>query len=409
HQLMRSVSIVVPTRDRGDTLAHTIRTLVEQEYEALEIIVSDNASSDDTHDVVKSFSDSRLKYVNTGTRLSMSDNWEFALEQATGEFLGFIGDDDGYLPNAISAAMAALDSHGLDAIVWDKADYCWPDHIDPALQNWIVVKDRSRGLEVARGQKKLRRVLEFHESYSRLPCLYSGILRRSFVSSVMKASTNHRFFNGLSPDVYSGVALSMVVESYLSSATPFSVNGASRHSNGTSVMRSKTNDADSPAARFASENNLVYDERIKLAPSTLVFVIGEYLEARKSLPSFRFPAPDWNRYVRALVKDAAASYGRAEILDSAAHTATLTGVSVAIHNAPPPPQRPPATGLEPQGNSLAFKAPLDMVSNVYDACKLVGSIVASVQQADPRAPFERFIQRAADSLLFEAKNLYRSI
>ena len=64
----------------------------------------------------------------------------------------------------------------MDTIVWDKAEYCWPDHIDPAMQNWIVVKDRGRGLEVARGQKKLRRVLEFHESYARLPCLYSGPL-----------------------------------------------------------------------------------------------------------------------------------------------------------------------------------------------------------------------------------------
>jgi glycosyltransferase involved in cell wall biosynthesis len=406
--MTHTVSVVVPTRDRGDTLAHTIRTLVEQEYDALEIIVSDNASADETRDVVGSFSDPRVKYVNTGNRLSMSDSWESALGRATGEFVGFIGDDDGYLPNAISTAMAALDAHEMHAIVWDKADYCWPDHIDPALQNWIVVKDRSRGLEVARGQKKLRRVLEFHESYARLPCLYSGIVRRSFVSSVAKASTNHRFFNGLSPDIYSGIALSMVVESYLSSAIPFSVNGASRHSNGTSVMRSKTIEAESPAARFASENNLVYDERIKLAPSTLVFVLGEFLEARKSLPSFRFPAPDWNRYVRALIKDASASFGRAEILDSAAHTAALAGVSVAIPDAQSL-QRPPATGLEPQGNSLAFKAPLDMVSNVYDACKLIGSIVASAPQSDPRAPFERFVQRAADSLLFEAKNLYRSI
>jgi len=405
---MRTVSIVVPTRDRGDTLTHTIRTLVEQEYEALEIIVSDNASSDDTHDVVSAFPDPRLKYVNTGKRLSMSDNWEFALGHATGEFVGFIGDDDGYLPNAISGAMAALDAHAMDAIVWDKAEYCWPDHIDPAMQNWIVVKDRGRGLEVVRGQKKLRRVLEFHESYARLPCLYSGIVRRSFVSSVRKASTNHRFFNGLTPDIYSGIALSMVVESYLSSATPFSVNGASRHSNGTSVMRSKTREADSPAARFASENNLVYDERIKLAPSTLVFVLGEYLEARKSIPGFRFPPPDWNRYVRALIKESASSFGRAEILESAAHTATLAGVSVALPDGQSP-QRPSATGLEPQGNSLAFKAPLDMVSNIYDACKLIGSMVGSVQPSNTRDPFGRFIQRTAESLLFEAKNLYRSI
>lgn len=405
---MDTLSVIVPTRERPDTLLHTLRTLQGQDYDGLEIIVSDNASGDATREVVKSFSDPRVTYVNTGRRLSMSDSWEFALGHARGDFVAFLGDDDGYLPGAVPRAMGILRDSAMKAIVWDKADYCWPDHIDESMRNWIVLKDRSRGIEVARGQKRLRRVMAFHESYARLPCLYSGIVRRTLVDSVVRMSTNGRFFNAVSPDVYSGIALSMVADSYLLSAIPFSVNGASRHSNGTSVMRSQSNDAGSPAAQFASENLVEYDPRIRLAPSTVVFVLGEYLLASRFLPGLQFPEPDWNRYVRALIKNAAGSFASAQIINSAAHTARLLGMRISIPDLDTFRQ-PLATGLEPQGNSLAFKAPSEMVANVYDACRLIGSIVSGVPDSSPTAPLRRFLARTKESLLFEAKNLYRSV
>ena len=72
-------TVVIPTRERCDTLEHTLRTCVMQEYTNLEIIVSDNYSQDHTREVVEYFKDSRIRYINTGKRISMSDNYEFAL------------------------------------------------------------------------------------------------------------------------------------------------------------------------------------------------------------------------------------------------------------------------------------------------------------------------------------------
>ncbi|RYZ29021.1 MAG: glycosyltransferase, partial [Sphingobacteriales bacterium] len=74
-------TVVVPTRERADTLLHTLRTCVTQNYDNLTILVSDNCSQDTTEEVVRSFNDPRIQYVNTGKRLSMSHNWEFALSQ----------------------------------------------------------------------------------------------------------------------------------------------------------------------------------------------------------------------------------------------------------------------------------------------------------------------------------------
>jgi glycosyltransferase involved in cell wall biosynthesis len=79
------LSIVIPTRERAVTLRHTLRTLIDQSYSSCEIIVCDNASTDNTRDVVESFFDSRIRYINPGRRVSMSENWEFALWNTKGE------------------------------------------------------------------------------------------------------------------------------------------------------------------------------------------------------------------------------------------------------------------------------------------------------------------------------------
>ena len=59
------ITVIIPTRERCETLGASIRACVEQDYDNLEIIVSDNASQDDTESVVHSFRDSRLRYIKT--------------------------------------------------------------------------------------------------------------------------------------------------------------------------------------------------------------------------------------------------------------------------------------------------------------------------------------------------------
>ncbi|OZA21859.1 MAG: hypothetical protein B7X93_13530 [Hydrogenophilales bacterium 17-61-9] len=80
-------TIIIPTRERADVLSGSLKTALMQEYDNLEILVSDNFSSDHTRDVVASFNDPRIRYVNTGKRLSMSHNWEFALSHVDGGWL----------------------------------------------------------------------------------------------------------------------------------------------------------------------------------------------------------------------------------------------------------------------------------------------------------------------------------
>ena len=111
----RRFTVVIPTRERCDTLEYSLRTLTEQPYPHLEIIVSDNDSADATRDVVRANGDPRIRYINTGRRLSMSGNWEFALAHVTEGWVTFLGDDDGLVPNCFERVNEIVDRTGVRA------------------------------------------------------------------------------------------------------------------------------------------------------------------------------------------------------------------------------------------------------------------------------------------------------
>jgi glycosyltransferase involved in cell wall biosynthesis len=115
-------TVVVPTRERCETLRATLRTCLDQSHPDLTVIVSDNASADDTRAVVASFDDPRLKYVNAGRRVSMARNWEFALDAVddTENYVHYLGDDDGLLPDAIADVAALIGDTGARAVAWKK-------------------------------------------------------------------------------------------------------------------------------------------------------------------------------------------------------------------------------------------------------------------------------------------------
>lgn len=373
------LTVVVPTRERQDTLRHTLMTLTRQDYADCEFIVSDNYSQDDTRQVVASFDDPRIVYINTGVRVSMAENWEFALDHARGDFITYIGDDDGFIPGALGAAMRLLEESGLQALVWEKAEYCWPDHVEPAVRNTLSI--RLGGFRKSRvsGQEQFQRVMSFKTGYTALPCLYNGIARRQLLLDLKRSASNGLFFNAISPDCFSALALSLVVGDYLVCNFPFSVNGASRHSNGTSFMRRGTDGkSDNPTTAFYSENRLSYDARVLLAPAIPVVIVGEYLLVQKYHPELGLPDPSWPVYLGSLAKDIVNSRRPEAVTASAVHTAAQLGMAFA---APRPKGKDQADAEFDHGlmkDVLRTRAHSVLVTNVADACMLVASLIPDI-------------------------------
>ena len=97
----RRVSIGVPTINRSDLALRAILSALGQTYTDIEVIVSDDASADDTVQRIREIRDPRLVIVEQKERLGLVGNFDFCLRQATGEFFLLLGDDDVLLPNAI--------------------------------------------------------------------------------------------------------------------------------------------------------------------------------------------------------------------------------------------------------------------------------------------------------------------
>lgn len=89
------ISIGIPTYNRADGyLKETLSSAVNQTYDNIEIIVSDNCSTDNTLEAVSSFKDKRIRYFQQKRNIIANDNFNFCLNQAKGDYFLLLHDDD---------------------------------------------------------------------------------------------------------------------------------------------------------------------------------------------------------------------------------------------------------------------------------------------------------------------------
>jgi glycosyltransferase involved in cell wall biosynthesis len=88
------VSIVVPVYNMGRMIGRTLRSYLEQSERDIEVIVSDNASTDDTAEVVASVGDARVRYVRNASNIGMINNFNAALKLARGEWVTYVAADE---------------------------------------------------------------------------------------------------------------------------------------------------------------------------------------------------------------------------------------------------------------------------------------------------------------------------
>ncbi|MBA3017191.1 glycosyltransferase family 2 protein [Patescibacteria group bacterium] len=106
-------SVLLPTRNGGPFLADCISSILDQPYHDMELVVSDNANTDETQEVVASFAkDSRLKVIRVDTPISVTDNWNRAFDASSGDYILMMGDDDYLLPGYFQRVDQILEKYG---------------------------------------------------------------------------------------------------------------------------------------------------------------------------------------------------------------------------------------------------------------------------------------------------------
>lgn len=87
-------SVLLPTRNRLELLGYAVESVRRQDYDDWEIILSDNFSDQDIRGYVQSLGDPRVRYYRTDRSIHVTDNWNNAMEKATGDYVVTLGDDD---------------------------------------------------------------------------------------------------------------------------------------------------------------------------------------------------------------------------------------------------------------------------------------------------------------------------
>ena len=210
-------SVLLPTRNGLNFIKYAIASVLKQNYDNWELIISDNASHENIEGYVSSLHETRIKYTRTKEFLSVTENWNRCIDQNTGDYVIMLGDDDVLLQNYFQIAHKLIEDFQQPDFIYTNAFlYAYPG----------VLPDYPKGLFQAFGSLN---AMPKHESpfwldlNSRL-ALVQGMLKlfpvygtnmqhvlihRGLIESTKREG---KFFHSPYPDYYAMTALFMTAK-----------------------------------------------------------------------------------------------------------------------------------------------------------------------------------------------------
>ncbi len=268
----------------------------------LEVVVSNNHSTDETESVVRAFSSPKLRYFQTERTLSMVDHWEFILGKAEGEWVVFLCDDDALLPGAISYLSHVAKQHpDAEVMRYRKAIYCYGDGVEQD-GNYIRFSKGTRDrVRVVDSRKMLEHQLTKMQGHT--PRYLNCAVRRSLLERIR--ARHGRAFLEWAPDISGGLLLLANSTSFLELSRILMLWGKNSQSYGSGALinpahlRQFMEQFDSFNGRF---ENTPYPDLLTISNSVL-----DTLERAKGLlgEDWRDTKTDLVPYLQALVKDLA--------------------------------------------------------------------------------------------------------
>lgn len=132
-----TVSVVVPAYNNAEHIERTMRSILDQTFPDIEVIVADHSSTDDTWERLQQFAgDPRVRLLSTEAGGGALRNWNRVSQEARGEFLKLVCGDDLIAPELVAAQVAALRAHPSAVLSASRRD---------------IVDDRDRPLVRGRG------------------------------------------------------------------------------------------------------------------------------------------------------------------------------------------------------------------------------------------------------------------
>jgi glycosyltransferase involved in cell wall biosynthesis len=147
------VSVAIATYNRAAMVRQAVEAALAQTLAPYEVVVADDASTDDTADVLARLAaaDARVRVFRRERNSGGVDNWNFVMGQTRGGYIAWCSDDDRFLPDHLEASVAYLEAH-------PEAGLVHSGFVD-AVESAIGVETHARPLRFAAARLLTRRGL----------------------------------------------------------------------------------------------------------------------------------------------------------------------------------------------------------------------------------------------------------
>lgn len=227
-------TVVIPTRNRIEYLPYAIKSVLDSGRPDIELIISNNHSSDGTEIFLNHLTDSRVQTIKPNSALPMARHYEFAISHARGEWVTILGDDDAVMPDIFERLDFYITKNPkIDIISSARAYYFWPGCED--LHGQAVISYHSTQDYAIRSTKRdFIAALSGLRSCFDMPQLYTtSIIKRELLNEIKNRSGGH-FYHSIIPDMSSVVSLCLSRDGYLRVSEPLFWVGTSNKSMGIS-------------------------------------------------------------------------------------------------------------------------------------------------------------------------------
>jgi glycosyltransferase involved in cell wall biosynthesis len=174
------VSIGLPVRNAEQRIDAVVKSILTQDHDNLELVISDNASSDGTEDICRELAraDARIAYYRQPENIGLENNFIATMRLARGTFFRWVSDDDSLAPSCVSRCVECFAEDDRRILVTTQVGYIGSDG--------VVRTEHYHGTKLSSGDP-VRRFAEMlrllNESRLLMDPLY-GLMRRDTIAAI---------------------------------------------------------------------------------------------------------------------------------------------------------------------------------------------------------------------------------
>lgn len=268
-------SIIIPFRNGSKYLPSCVNTIINQKFDNYELIISNNYSNDNVEIYLNAISHPRVKIIHSPKYLSMAEHWEWALSKSSGEWVIFVGQDDGLQSYFFSLAeylTSYAEKIKIKIIMSERAYFFWPG-CEYLYGNSAVSYNAKSKLKVLNSKYQLFLALLGFQTYFDLPQMYTtSLFKRQVIEKAKKLQEGKLFLTHPQDANLAAIGCSLE-DKYLKSYIPLGWVGSSPKSAGMAIMLNSSQDDEFDAVR----NDYIQkteDSDLKMSPLTGNFSLG---------------------------------------------------------------------------------------------------------------------------------------